>query len=54
MIDKFEVGELVRTLKGLGTIQIIKKTDNGYQYSINLEGNRGSYWFTDKQVFPYA
>lgn len=54
MIDKFEIGELVRTIKGLGTVQIIKKIDNGYQYSINLEGNRGIYWFTDKEVFPYV
>ena len=33
---------------------IIKKTNNGYQYSINLEGDRGIYWFTDKEVFPYV
>ena len=54
MIDTFEIGELVRTLKGLGTIQIIKKTDNGYQFSIDLEGDRGIYWFRDNEVFPYV
>ena len=54
MIDKFEVGELVRTLKGLGVIELIKKSDNGYHYLVKLEGDRGSYFFTDKQVFPYA
>ena len=54
MVDKFEIGDLVRTAKGLGTIQVIKKTDNGYQYLINLERDRGIYWFSDTEVFPYV
>ena len=53
MIDKFEVGELVRTLKGLGTVELVKKVDEGYHYLVKLEGDRGSYFFTDEQVFPY-
>ena len=54
MIDKFKVGELVRTLKGLGVVELIKKVNAGYHYLVKLEGDRGSYFFTDEQVFPYV
>ena len=49
----FEIGELVRTLKGLGVINVIKPGDNGIQYSIQLEHDKGIYWFSESQVFKY-
>ena len=53
MIDKFEVGDLVSTIKGLGTVELVKKVDESYHYLVKLEEDRGSYFFTDEQVFPY-
>ena len=54
MLDKFEIGDLVRTPNGLGVVELIKKADNAYQYLIKLKGDGGSYFFTDKEVFPYV
>ena len=54
MIDKFEIGDLIITVKGLGTVELIQKVDKGYHYLVKLEGDRGSYFFTDEQVFPYV
>ena len=49
----FEIGELVRTLKGIGIINVIKPGTNGTQYSVQLEHDRGIYWFSESQVFKY-
>ena len=54
MIDRFEIGDLVRTLKGLGIIELINRVETGYHYLVRLEGDRGCYFFTDEQVFPYV
>ena len=52
-MNKFEIGELVRTIKGIGWIEVIKPTDTDIQYSIRLSYDKGIYWFTKDQVFKY-
>ena len=49
----FELGEMVRTLKGIGWIDMIVPTDHGIQYSVKLSGDHGTYMFCEDQVFKY-
>lgn len=53
MIDKFELGEKVFTLKGTGYIDMIVPTNSGTQYSVHLSGDHGTYMFCEGQVFKY-
>ena len=52
-MSKFEIGDIVRTTKGIGWIEVILPTDTDVQYSVKLSHDKGIYWFTQSQVFEY-
>ena len=49
----FEIGEMVRTLKGVGWIEVINTFNTSMQYLVRLSYDKGSYWFPESQVFKY-
>ena len=49
----FEVGEMVRTLKGIGWIEVINTFNTSMQYLVRLSHDKGTYWFSESQVFKY-
>ena len=52
-MNKFEIGEMVRTIKGIGWVEVIMPNGNDIHYSVRLSHNNGIYWFTRSQVFKY-
>lgn len=51
--DNFEVGEMVRTLKGVGRIEVINPCNDKLQYLVRISYDKGTYWFSESQVFKY-
>ena len=49
----FEAGEMVRTIKGIGWIEVINPSNGKTQYLVRLSSDHGIYWFSEGQVFKY-